>query len=343
MAPKRRTKENRKLPTNWRWKHGAYYYRVPVAVRHLWEDKSEYRLGTTLAAAHAEYAKRVGYEGKVTTVAQLCDRYTLEVLPDKAPATQRSNQYSLQRLRQVLGHNHVAALRPVHIYAYRDECGKRESKKKANLDLEVLSHMLTCATRWGVVDRNVMTNKGVLKFPLPGRTTAVDMGDLVAFAATAPRWMQLYISLALWTGRRKGELLRLTRFDVTEAGLQFTNNKPPYNKFTLEWEPETRAVVAELLELPTNGGTHLFHTRRGDPYIKADGTTSGFDTAWQKRMVAAVQSGAVKARFTAHDLRKVRASQLTLAQAQELLQHTTPQMTRRYQTGARVVKIGEQK
>lgn len=344
MTPRKRTKANSKLPAGWRLKHGAYYYRVPEKVRQHWDNKQDFRLGKTLSEAHATFAQRVGYEGKVVLMEHLCDRYTLEIVPSKAPATQRSNQYSIQRIRSAFAGNQVSAIKPVHIYAYQDHAIKTQSRKKAALDHEVLSHMFTHAIRWGVVNGHPMVNKKVVKPSTgKGRKVVPTQQDLLALIAVLPRKLQLYVGLKLWTGRRKGELLRLTRSDVTDEGLRFADNKNPDNVFTLAWEPETRRLVRELQQLNQGiGSQYLFHTRTGQPYIKPDGNTSGFNTIWSRYRDKAFRDGVISVKFTEHDLRKVRASQLTAEQAQELLQHTNPSMTGRYRPGAKVVRIEQQ-
>ena len=165
----------------------------------------------------------------------------------------------------------MAAILPMHVYEYRAHIGKTESKKKANLDLEVLSHMFTKAIEWGVVHHHPMSHKKVTKFSLKPRKVRVNPDDLIAFASTL-------------------------------------------------------TIVTEILNLPGyTRSSYLFHTRDDEPYIKADGTTSGFDSIWQRHMVKAIKEGKVSTRFTEHDLRKIRASTLTLEQAQHLLRHTTPE------------------
>lgn len=101
MSPQKRSKANQGLPAGWRFKHGAYHFRVPKSVAHHWDGKREFRLGKTLPEAHAAFAQRIGYQGNVQRMEQLCDRYLLEVVSKKKPATQRSNQYSLKRIRRV--------------------------------------------------------------------------------------------------------------------------------------------------------------------------------------------------------------------------------------------------
>lgn len=338
MTP-RRTKTNSGLPRNWRHRYGGYYYRVPAGEEHRWEGKREYLLGRSLPEAHRTYALRQEHVGPVHTMAQICDRYVAEVLPLKAPASQKSNQYSLIRIRKAFADNPVEAIRPQHIYQYRDHTGRTESKKKANLDLEVLSHLFTKSIEWGARGDHPMAGKKVVKYSLKARDRYVTDEELVAFAATLPAKWQLFISLALWTGRRKAELLALTRQDVLDQGLRFTNNKRAGDTFTLAWTDELSAIVKGVMQHREKvAAMHLFHTRDGKPYLAEDGTTSGFDSIWQRFMRKWGEAG--NERFTLHDIRAKRASDLDLQQAQLLLRHTTANMTQKtYRRKAEVVKI----
>lgn len=338
MSPRKRKPEHRGLPARWRWKDGAYRYRVPEHARDHWDGKSEFRLGSTLAEAHATFAKRVGYEGNVSTMCQLCDRYALEVVSEKAAATRKSNSYSLARIRRAFAGNKVALIRPKHLYAYRDAIGKRESKKKANLDLEVLSHMFTKAIEWGLRDDHPMTDKKVVKFALDHRRVLPTEEEVLAFLPNLPRQFQLYVALKIWTGRRKGELLRLQRSDLLNEGMRFSDNKRG-DEIVVPWEPATRAIVTELLNRPgAVRSLYVFHTRNHTPYINEDGETSSFDSVWQRASRKWRDAGG-KA-FTEHDLRKIRASAMTANQAQTLLNHATGQTTKRYRLGPKVLEIG---
>ena len=49
MAPYSRKPENKPLPERWRYKHGAYYYRVPPGSEKHWDGKTEFRLGLWMA------------------------------------------------------------------------------------------------------------------------------------------------------------------------------------------------------------------------------------------------------------------------------------------------------
>jgi hypothetical protein len=108
-------------------------------------------------------------EESITLMRELFDRYSAEVVPEKAKATQKSNYRSLARLRCAIGDNPVNTVTSQAIYTYRDKCGRKYSKKYANVDLEVLSHCFTKAIEWGTTNQQPMTNKKVVKFTLKGR------------------------------------------------------------------------------------------------------------------------------------------------------------------------------
>lgn len=338
MSPRKRKKDHQHLPRNWRWKNGAYRYRVPALERDLWGGKSEVTLGKTLPEAYITYGQHTNHLRPVRHMAELCDRYATEVLPHKAPATMKSNGYSLKRIRYAFAENPVEAITPQHIYQYRDHIGRTESKKKANLDLEVLSHLFSKAIEWGLRADHPMTGRKVTKFSLDARERYVTDEELVAFANTLPAKWQLLVSLAVWTGRRKAELLNLTRSNLTDEGIAFRNVKRKGDRFTVTWTPEIRAIVESILSHRERvSALHLWHTRDGQPYIKPDGTTSGFDSIWQRYMKAWVEKGGE--RFTFHDLRAKRASDMTLEQAQALLRHTSGKMTQKYRRKGDVVQL----
>lgn len=343
MSPKPRASSNKDLPTGWRRKGNSIYYRVPKGAEHHWDNKTEFKLGSSLAEAHATFSERIGYEGRVLTMDQLCDRYSTEIIPTKAVATQKLNKLSIGRIRKAFSGNRVNAIEPVHLYEYQAHMLKEESLKKARLDHEVLSHMFTCAIKWGVIKIHPMTAKKVVKpRAAPSRTVVPTLKDLSELAAMMPEKWALYIALKVWTGRRKAEILRLKRSDIGEDGMRFVDAKDKDRVFTLAWEPETRAIVDRILRLPGNvKGMHLFSTRTGKPYINEEGDTSGFDSIWQRYRNKAYEQGKISVKFREHDMRKVRASQLDAAQAQELLQHTNANMTERYRP-QKVVRI-EQK
>jgi hypothetical protein len=116
---RKRLKENMGLPARWRHYHGAYYYQVPRGREGQWDGRRQYRLGTSLGDAASEWAKRMRTpEHPAPYIRELLERYAIEVIPTKAPATQRGDVRALINLRTVFGYMRLDALEPTHIYQY---------------------------------------------------------------------------------------------------------------------------------------------------------------------------------------------------------------------------------
>ena len=344
MMPKPKNKENKPLPKRWRLKHGAYYYRVPPGLEHYWDGKTEFRLGKTLSEAHRTFADRAHLNENITKMEQLCDRYELEVVPDKAASTQKSNHYSIQRLRKVFRGNDVAAIEPVHIYQYRDHIGKTESEKKANLDLEVLSHMFTKSIEWGLRKDHPMTNKKVVKFSLEARDRYVEDWELIEFLSVAGAFLNAYLNLKGLTGLDKADMLSIPTKGIGSDMLTVPGRKKNKSKTKkrrqvhrdryfpyVDREGHSTGIkeaIDAILALPGRPDitAHLFCTTRGEdkgkPYIKPDGDTSGFDSIWKRRMAKALKETQLSERFTEHDLRaKVSSDIDTDEAAQQQMDH----------------------
>lgn len=73
----------------------------------------------------------------------------------------------------------------------------------------------------------------------------------------------------------------------------------------------------------------LFHTNRGQPYIKEDATANGFDSIWRRFMIKAIENTELKEKFTEHDLRAKVASDITSKHASILLGHSSIEFTNR--------------
>lgn len=71
-----RKSENKGLPERWRYRYGAYYYRVPEGMEAQWGGKKEYRLGKTLSEAYKAYADKLVVPDELTTMRHLfCATY----------------------------------------------------------------------------------------------------------------------------------------------------------------------------------------------------------------------------------------------------------------------------
>ncbi|MFU8764473.1 MAG: tyrosine-type recombinase/integrase, partial [Haliea sp.] len=278
---------------------------------------------------------------KVYCMQDLLDRFQYEYLPTKAPATQKYYLYGLPMVRRGFTTKKfpVDAVQPHHAYAMVDYLTRTESKKKAKQAAEVLSSALSYAVMTGVINRNPLI--GQFKKPsTEGRTREITNEELLAFGGALPLKWQLYLSLKLHThGRRKGELLRIRHSHLDEEGIIFINNKRTSDRFRVGWTEPLRQIVTAIMDQhppipPVHKELHqdpyLFYNRKFTPYIKEDGTTSGFDSIWQRYMRNAVENGTLTEAFTEHDLRAKAVEGKSLEVASKLLRHTSPQVTQKH-------------
>lgn len=341
MSPKKRRKENQGLPKRWRVRSGAYYYRPSEDQRHLWDGKAEYFLGRTYSEALQAFALKVDYSGTVRSMDDLIKRYEVEVLPSKKPATQRSNRISINRIRLAFSGNDAAVVSTVDCYAYTDHITRNHGPTAANRDVEVLSHMFSMAIRWGVIEKHKHPIRGErMKNPAPVRRRYVEDWELAEFERVCGPFLSAYIALKGLTGYRKGDMLDIRHSQITSAGITRNDRKTGKLK-TIEMTPELAERIDAIKSLYRGkiGSLYLFQTSSGRPYIKEDGSTSGFDSIWQRRMKKALAETDLAERFTEHDLRrKVGSDMPTTGAAQDLLDHSTPAQTdRAYRAKARVV------
>lgn len=327
--PKPRNPENKALPSRWRYKHGAYYYRAASDARHVWDGKTEFRLGKTLHEAYRVWADRVEAHSDARSMAQLLDRYALEVVPAKAPKTQESNQISIRRLRPVFGDMPIIAIKPRHAYQYRDKVTKKHGPASANRELEVLSHSLSKAVEWGFIDRNPIKGQ-VRKNSIPRRERYVEDWEIEEALTVASPMLRAYVVLKLLTALRRGDLLRLRTVDLHEDGISVMTSKTG-KKLIIVWTDELREAVDAAIQARTKDIVPwIFCTRTGDCYVNDDGTANAFDSLWQRFMKRVIYKTKVSDRFQEKDLRKKTASDMGLEAAQKLLGHTTAMTTERH-------------
>lgn len=89
--------------------------------------KKTFRLGDKLNEAYKVWADRLQKPSQARTVGELLDRYALEVIPAKAPASQQSNHVQMLVLRRVFGNQPLLPFAPQLVYQYVD---RRSVKKK---------------------------------------------------------------------------------------------------------------------------------------------------------------------------------------------------------------------
>lgn len=337
--PRPRNAENKGLPARWRLIHGAYYFQVPTGLETHWDGKKQFRLGKTLPEAYATWASRLGSLDQARNIGQLLDRYSLEVVPTKAPRTQHDNHERIGRIRAVFGENSLEFIKPQHVYLYVD---KASSKTVARKDMKVFSHVYTKAVEWGYIDRHPFKGQVRMEGGAP-RDRYIEDWELVECLKLASkrkkgsvRMVQAYIRIKLLAGLRRGDLLRLAIADLQDDGIHVTPNKTKNStgkKLVIEWSDELRQAVADAKAVrPVDIAPWLFCTRKGECYIDEEtGTASSFDSVWQRFMDRVLQESKVKERFTEHDLRAKCASDAeSLERARQLLAHADSRVTDRF-------------
>lgn len=333
VMPRQRLPENQGFPKRWRRARNAIYYQVPPGLEYLWDGKQTFKLGNTEAEAYKTWASRIEDDGKNKTISEALDRYLLEVIPLKAPRTQKDNRKQAERLRTVFGHMSPLELKPQDIYVYYD---KREGKVAARREIALLSHLMTKAVEWGYIDKHPFKGEVRLEGEKP-RTRYVSDKELVECLSLpnvrlkgSVLAVQAYIRLKLLTGLRRADLLRMRVSQCKNDGIHVKTSKT--GKFVIySWTPELRhAVDCALSVRPVDISPHLFCTKRGQSYIKEDGSASGWDSMWQRFMKRILKETKVTERFTEHDLRAKCASDAeTLEHARQLLAHADSNITQR--------------
>ncbi len=278
------------LPQRVYFIHGAYYFFV--------KGGKPIHLGRDFAVAMAQWASLVGTPKQLATLADVMDRYLLEVAPLKAPRTYKDNIIEMRLLRAAFGHMRPNEVTPPDVYAYMDARG---APVRANREKALLSSVFSHAIRWGVAASNPC--RLVKRNPEKRRERLPEVVELRAFKAVAGEFLAAYIDLKYMTGLRKGDLLSLRLENLTDEGIALQQRKNR-KRLVILWTPDLREVVARAQALPRRAkSAYLFATHAGKPY-----STSGFDSIWQRTMRRALSSGILAQRFTEHDIRAATGS-----------------------------------
>lgn len=337
--PRARKKENAGLPKRWRFKHGAYYYQVPPGQESAWDGKQTFRLGGSLSDAYSEWASRLKVTQDAKTVSALLDRYALEVIPEKSVTTQAHNRVAIQPVRAAFGAMGLLDIKPRHIYQYVD---KRAAKTAGAREMELLSHAFTKAVEWGYIDRHPFLGQVRLKGQ-KSRTRYIEDWEVVECLSLESKRkagsvlaVQAYIRIALLTGMRRGDLLRLTMSDLKDAsGIHVTPRKTESTTgvaLIIQWSDELRrAVDIAKAVRPVKLSPFLFCNRSGKGYFdEKTGRAGGWESLWRGFAKRVLAETAVTERFTEHDLRAKCASDAeSLEHARQLLSHADDKITKR--------------
>lgn len=244
----------------------------------------------------------------------LLERYRREVLPTKASKTAHTQRLEIRRLIAVFGHMRPADVQPSDCWGYYTARG---SGSAAHHEVRLLSHVFTWARRWGVVAVNPAQRLG-LPTPKP-RTRYVTDAEFLEVRARAPAMIGYAMDLALLTGLRQGDILRLERRNLTAEGIELATSKTG-KALLIEWSLELREVVNAALRVAPQVRRFVICRRDGKAM-----TSSGFQSIWQRLMDKTDGE-----RFTFHDLRgKSLSDEPTLEGAAARAGHADSRVTQR--------------
>lgn len=275
------------------------------------------------------------------TVNDILDRYERTCLDELAPRTRIDYRRHIIRLREVFGTAVAAELEPKDFADFLDV---RRGVWQRVKQLAVLSGAFTKAVRrWYWMKRNPL--RDVERPRGKPRDRLVSQEEFDAVRASAPYRIKLAMDLAVMTGQRQGDILNFRWTDIKDLPAPIID---PITKEVVTSElrvcqaktgkrlaigicKDLESALDKCWQLPMRG-EHVLTRIYGGQF-----TGEGFRASWQRNMRKFVRTGGV--RFTFHDLRALAATRCpTIEQAQKLLGHTDPKMTKRvYRRGVEYV------
>lgn len=339
--PPRMLRRTKRLKSGELWV--GYYYNG----RDDQGKRKEIPLGTDLNEAKRKWAelecKPAPRETGIMRV--IFDRYERDIIPTKAPKTQRDNLGCMKFLRSVFDNAPIDSITPQHIAQYRDS---RKSKLKgsvgkpapvrANREITLLSHIWNMAREWGYTAKENPV-KGVRKNKETPRDFYADsqVWDAVYDAACVE--LQDAMDLNYLTGQRPADVLKMRLTDIKDGALELKQNKTKKKlRILLDGEDGSRTKLGQLLDrikgrerkvaslfiIATPAGVALnqwtLRTRFDD--ARADAAKKA-EAAGDQALAARIRA------FQFRDIRPKAASETDLNHASKLLGHTDKQITQK--------------
>ncbi len=297
-------------------------------------------------AARAEFDRLSRGTAPPRTVSALLDAFLLHREAEvragtKAARTLEDNEQEAKMLRMVFGQLPAASLKRQHVARFlreRNDKGGKPAPTRANREAALLSSAYSWAM--GLRDWDINENPcyGVRRNTERPRRRYIETSELAKWKQTAPARLRAFVLLKRLIGSRQGELLALTRENITDRGLMVGISKTGRKKL-VRWSWALRVTVNAIIKLDTQEQEKkkkkvvpitdallpprpLFPSRFGDPL-----TSRGFKSAWARAIKPYLEAGGV--RFRENDIRAKTASDLDLGHAQALLDHASPAITRR--------------
>jgi integrase len=185
--------------------------------------------------------------------------------------------------------------------AWRDNIAANSGRRQADYAWAVLARVLSWSLDRGLVNANPCTHGGRL-YRNSRRDSIWTSADEAAFLERAPAHLHLALLLALWTGQRQGDLLRLpwSAYDGTHIRLR-------QSKTGARVVIPVGAPLKVMLDATTKHSIIMLTNHNGQPW-----TADGFRASWRRACAAAGVTG-----VTFHDLRGTAVTRLAIAGCSE--------------------------
>lgn len=296
-------------------KKGKTWYHVSGTSPRVWT-----KLSSDRAEALRLWAQREGVREDDSTklFSVIAKRYVREILPTKGIRTRCDNEKEMANLLKVFAHMPIDAILPMHIREYLDTRGE-VAQVRANREKALFSHIFNKAREWGYTAAQNPC-QGVRGFRETGRTRYVTDAEFDQVKAHAHYTVVDAMDLALLTGQRPADVLKIKRTDIRDGALWVVQNKTGA-RLGIEITGHLAVVVERISRRPRKAiSPYLIQDEDGQP-LSQFALRSRFDKA---RTLAKVD-------FQFRDIRAKAATDTgDLAHSQKLLAHKNRDMTEHY-------------
>lgn len=260
-------------------------------------------------------------------------RYRRDVLPNKAPRTQRDNEKEIEVLLPVFGHMPLDDIAPADVRNFLIERGKT-AKTRANREKALLSHVFNKAREWGYTDAPNPC-AGVAGFKESPRDRYIEDAEFKLIIDHADAVLRDAMEIAYYTGQRPADVLKLERSDIRDGLLWVAQNKTG-KRLRIRIEGGLKeAIDRALARERTATGRRIVQNEGGQPltFWQLRGRFDRARKAAAKALLERGQDDEARAIETAQfrDIRAKAASDLEdTDRAQRLLGHKHSATTDRY-------------
>ncbi|MCX8566811.1 MAG: Phage integrase family protein [Glomeribacter sp. 1016415] len=288
------------------------------------------------------------------TFRHAAQRYRQDVIPTKAPRTQKDNLAELVKLLEFFDNPPALMdeIKPIHIRQFLDwrvketvrklkEAGQAvegtEGQVRANREKSLFSHIWNKAREWGYTDQPNPC-LGIKGYREDGRSVYIEDSEYGAIYAKARQPLRDAMDLAYLTGQRPSDVLKMTEQDIKEGCLLVQQNKTK-TKLRIAITGHLEKTLDRILKIKAEHNTGY-----PDLVVNELGERVALKTLQAMFAQARTAAGLCAAEYQFRDLRaKAGTDKAELSgdirRAQKQLGHTSIKMTEHYVRNRRGEKV----